>query len=85
MFLQIDPFITQLQATFSGEAGRLLVTLLIILAGITGLRAAQRYLGGHLDDRPNSRDRARRRYVWARNVIGVACVLGICAIWASKL
>jgi small-conductance mechanosensitive channel len=85
MFFQFEPIIGQLQGTFSGEAGRLLVTLLVIAAGIAGLRAAQRYLGGHLDDRPNSRDRARRRYVWARNVIGVCCVLGISAIWASKL
>ncbi|NLD55137.1 MAG: mechanosensitive ion channel family protein [Burkholderiaceae bacterium] len=85
MFFQFEPWLAQLHWTFSGEAGRLLVTFLVLAAGAAGLKAAQRYLGGHVDDRPNSRDRARRRYLWVRNVIGVACVLAICTIWASKL
>lgn len=85
MFFQFEPWLAQLQSTFSGEGGRLLVTLLVVAAGVAGLRAAQRYLGGQSDDRPDSRDRARRRYLWVRNVIGVACVLAISAIWASKL
>ena len=82
---QFDPLFLIARTTFSGESGRLLISLLVVALGVIGLRAAQRYISGQLDDRPNSRDKARRRYIWARNVIGVACILAICTIWASKL
>lgn len=82
---QLDPLFNLVRDTFSGESGRMLVTLVVFVLGAAGLRAAQRYLGQQLDDAPGSRDKARRRYVWARNAIGAACVLAVCTIWASKL
>lgn len=82
---QLDPLFFLIRDTFTGESGRMLVTLIVIALGAAGLRAAQRYLGQQLDDAPNSRDKARRRYVWARNAIGAIVGLTVCTIWASKL
>ena len=82
---QLDPLLNLVRETFSGESGRLLVTIVVAVLGAAGLRAAQRYLGQRVDDAPGSRDKARRRYVWARNAIGTICVLAVCTIWASKL
>jgi small-conductance mechanosensitive channel len=82
---QLDPLFNLVRDTFSGESGRMLVTLVVVALAATGLRAAQRYLGQQVDDAPGSRDKARRRYVWARNAIGAVCILAICTIWASKL
>ncbi len=82
---QLDPLFSLVRDTFSGESGRMLVTLVVMFLGASGLRAAQRFLGQQIDDAPNSRDKARRRYIWARNAIGAACILTICTIWASKL
>jgi len=82
---QLDPLFSLVRDTFSGESGRMLVTLVVMILGAAGLRAAQRFLGQQIDDAPNSRDKARRRYIWARNAIGAACILTICTIWASKL
>jgi hypothetical protein len=82
---QLDPLLNLVRDTFSGESGRMLVTLVVFVLGAAGLRAAQRYLGQQMDDAPGSRDKARRRYVWARNAIGAVCILAVCTIWASKL
>lgn len=74
---------SQLHDIFAADWGRLLLTLLIVLASWTGSRAWRTYL----DRAGSSKSTNARRLslVWAKNVFWLCAVLGIGAVWASKI
>ncbi|MNR71544.1 Small-conductance mechanosensitive channel [compost metagenome] len=81
----LGQYARHIQEFFTGEIGRIAATLLIVVAAVAIHRLNMRYLSSDAAKRDIGQEKLRSRVVAIKNVMMLAAIFAIGAIWASKI